>query len=58
MPELEGMTTIAVFVDRLTKMVHFVSYKKDITVQQYARLFIDHVLKLPEVIIFDRDQGF
>ena len=48
------MTAIVVFVDRLTKMVHFVPCKKDITAQQYARLFIDHVFKLhrlPEVII-------
>ena len=61
MPELEGMTTIAIFVDRLTKIVHFVPYKKDIIVQQYARLFIDHVFKLhglPEVIISDHDPRF
>ena len=55
------MTAIAVFVDQLTKMVHFVPCRKDVTVQQYARLFIDHVFKLhglPEVIISDRDPGF
>ena len=61
LPESEGMTAIAVFVDRLTKMVHFVLYKKDTTAQQYARLFIDHVFKLhglPEVIISDHDPKF
>ena len=61
LPESEGMTAIAVFVDRLTKMVHFVPCRKDISAQQYARLFIDHVFKLhglPEVIISDRDPRF
>ena len=56
LPELEGMTSIAVFVDQLTKMVHFVPCKKDVTTQQYAHLFIDHVFKLHgllEVIISD-----
>ena len=55
------MTTITVFVDRLTKMAHFVSYRKDITAQQYARLFIDHVFKLhglPEGIISNCDPRF
>ena len=55
------MTAIAVFVDRLTKMAHYVPYRKDVTVQQYARLFIDHVFKLhglPEVIISDRNPKF
>ena len=59
--ESEGMTTIAVFVDRLTKMGHFVPFKKAITAQQYARLFIDHVFKLHgllEVIIFGCDPRF
>ena len=61
LPESEGMTAIAVFVDRLTKMVHFVPCTKEITVEKYARLFIDHVFKLhglPEVIISDRDPRF
>ena len=61
LPESEGMTAIAVFVDRLTKMVHFVPCRKDISAQQYARLFIDQVFKLhglPEVIISDRDPRF
>ena len=59
--ESEGMTAIAVFVNRLTQMVHFIPCRKDITTQQYTRLFIDHVFKLhglPEVIISDRDLRF
>ena len=61
LPESEGMTAIAIFVDRLTKMVHFVPCKKDITAPQYARLFIDHVFKLHgllEVIISGRNPRF
>ena len=42
LPESEGMIAIDAFVDQLTKMVHFVHYKKEITAQQYAQLFIDH----------------
>ena len=53
------MTTTAVFVHRLTKMVHFVPCRKDITAQQYARLFHDHTSKpLPEVIICDSNPRF
>ena len=55
------MTAITVFVDWLTKMVHFVPYRKDVIAQQYAHLFIDHVFKLHgllEVIISDHDPKF
>ena len=61
LPKSEGMTTIAVFVDRLTKMVHFVPCTKEITATEYARLFVNQVLQLygmPEVIISDRDPRF
>ena len=44
--ESEGMTAIAVFVDRLTKMEHFVPCRKEIIAKQYVRLFIDHAFKL------------
>ena len=33
LPESEGMTTFAIFVYRLTNMVHFVPYGKDIIAQ-------------------------
>ena len=61
MHNTEGMTAIAVFVGRLTKIVDFVPCRKDITAHQYARLFIDHVFKLHgllEVIISDHDPKF
>ena len=59
--ESEGMTAIAVFVDRPTQIVHFIPCWKDVTAQHYARLFIDHVFKLhglPEVIISECDPRF
>ena len=61
LPESEGKTAIAVFVDRLSKMVHFAPCTKEISAEKYAQLFIDHVFKhhgLPEVIISDRDPRF
>ena len=42
-------------------MVYFFSCYKQITIDQYARLFIDHVFKLHgfhQVIIFDTDPCF
>ena len=59
--ELEGKTAIAVFVDRLTKMMQFFPCTKEITATEYARLFINQVFRLhgmPEVIILDRDPRF
>ena len=61
LPESGGYTAIAVFVDRLTKMVHFAPCTKEVTAPQYAKLFVDHVFKLhglPEVLISDRDPRF
>ena len=52
-----GYTAIAVFVDRLSKMVHFAPCK-EITAEGYAQLFIDTVFRrhgVPKVIISDRD---
>ena len=61
LPSSEGSTAIAVFVDRLSKMVHFAPCTKEVTAQQYARLFVDHIFRyhgMPEVIISDRDPRF
>ena len=61
LPKSEGKTAIAVFVDRLSKMVHFAPCTKEISAEKYAQLFTDHVFKhhgLPEVIISDRDSRF
>ena len=61
LPESDGKTAVAVFVDRLTKMVHFFPCTKEVTATEYARLFVNQVFRLhgmPEVIISDRDPRF
>ena len=59
--ESEGKTAVAIFVDHLTKMVHFFPCTKGITTTKYARLFINQVFRLhgmPEMIISYRDPRF
>ena len=59
--ESNGYSSVAVFVDILTKMVHFALCRKEVTVAEYAKLFVDTVFRLPgipEVIISDRDLRF
>ena len=61
LPESNGFTAIAVFVDCMTKMVHFAPCTKEIATVDYAKLFVDNVFRLhglPEVIISDRDPRF
>ena len=61
LPESNGFTAIAVFVDRMTKMVHFAPCTKEIAAADYAKLFFNNVFRLhglPEVIISDRDPRF
>ena len=43
LPESNGFTAIVVFVDKLTKMVHLVGYKKEVTAMEYAQIFVDNV---------------
>ena len=52
---------IAVLIDWVTKMIHLVPCRGEVTKEQYARLFIDHVFKLhglPEAVISDCDPRF
>ena len=61
LPESDGYTTIAVFIDKLTKMVHFAPCRKEVDGMEYARIFGDIVFRLhglPKVIISDRDPRF
>ena len=39
-----GFDSILVFVDRLSKMTHFVPTTKDVTAREFANLFLDHVV--------------
>jgi hypothetical protein len=57
----KGYDAIAVFVDRLTKMVHFAPTYTDCSAIDVARLFNDTVFKhhgLPSKLISDRDPRF
>lgn len=56
-----GFDAIAVFVDKLTKMVHFVPMKTTDNAANVARLFFDAIFRLhglPEHIVSDRDPRF
>ena len=46
LPEFDGYTAIAVFVDKLTKMVHFAPCQKEIDAMEYVRIFVDTVFRL------------
>ncbi|GJP70425.1 hypothetical protein CLOP_g1368, partial [Closterium sp. NIES-67] len=57
----DGHTAILVFVDRLTKMVHFVATTTDVSAEDTAKLFVAHVFRLhglPRVLVSDRDPRF
>lgn len=52
---------IAIFVNKLIKMVHFTIYRKEIDALEYAKIFVEIVFILYgvlEVIIFDCDPYF
>ena len=62
LPKTErGHDAIAVFLDRLTKMLHLVPTTTKVKAEGYARLFFDNVWKLhglPRSIVSDRDTRF
>ena len=43
LPKSNGYTAIAVFMDKLAKMIHLAPCTKDVTAIEYAKLFVDHV---------------
>ncbi|KAJ9526881.1 hypothetical protein QJQ45_017743 [Haematococcus lacustris] len=56
-----GFDAICVFVDRLSKMVHFVPCKESMNAKGFARLFVDNVFKLhglPKDMVSDRGPHF
>ena len=56
-----GNDAIVVFVDKLTKMVHYVATTTNVTAPQLATLFMREVVRLhgvPESILSDRDPRF
>jgi hypothetical protein len=56
-----GNDSICVFVDKLTKLVHFVACKEEVSAKEFAELYVDHVFRLHELsreFITDRDPRF
>jgi hypothetical protein len=56
-----GNDSICVFVDKLTKMVHFVACKEKVSAKEFAELNVDHVFRLHGLsreFITDRDVRF
>ena len=56
-----GNDAIVVFVDKLTKMVHYVATTTSVTAPQLATIFMREVVRLhgvPESILSDRDPRF
>ena len=56
-----GHTAIIVFVDRLSKMVHFVAAHTDMGSEEFAQVFLREVFAkhgLPKNIVSDRDTRF
>ena len=56
-----GNDSVCVFVDKLTKMVHFVACREDLTAKDFAELYIDQIWRLHGLsneFITDRDSRF
>jgi hypothetical protein len=56
-----GNDGICVFVHKLTKLVHFVACKEELSAKKNAELYVDHVFCLPGLsreFITDRDVCF
>ena len=56
-----GHDTILVFIDRLSKMCHFVATKSTLTTMECAKLYIDNIFRLhglQDSIVSDRDKLF
>ena len=57
LPVSNGYESLLVFVDRLTKMTHIVPCSKTATASDFARMFLDHIVRLhgiPKSLVSDR----
>ena len=50
LPKSNGFTAIVIFIDKLTKMVHLIGRRKEVSAMEYAQIFIDNIF-----IICDQD---
>ena len=48
-PKSDGYMAIAVFVDKLTKIVHFAPCQKEVDAMQYAQIIVDTVFRLHDL---------
>jgi hypothetical protein len=56
-----GNDSICVFVDKHTKLVHFVACNEEVSAKEFAELYVDHVFRLHGLsreFITDRDSRF
>jgi len=56
-----GNTAVVVFVDKLSKMVHYAATRTEVTAPELAEIFLDTVVKhhgIPKSIVSDRDSRF
>ena len=61
LPVSNSMDSILVFVDRMTKMGHFIPCLKSTTAPEFAKLFMSYIVKLhglPDSIVSDRGSIF
>src|SRR5436190_4718397 len=61
LPVSNGIDSILVFVDRMTKMSHFIPCVKSTSAPDFAKLFVSYVVKLhglPDSIVSDRGSIF
>ena len=52
---VKGHTVIWVILDRLTKSAHFIPGKSTYLVNKWTQMYMKEVVRLHEVLVFDRD---
>ena len=57
----KGFDSIWVIVDRITKSAHFLPVKSTYTMDKYAKIYVQEIVRLhgvPDAIVLDRDPKF